>query len=51
MDIGESKHRGKGQIKHYWIIEEDETLIEALVKLSTDAMWQSENRFCNGYLF
>ncbi|XP_039135217.1 uncharacterized protein LOC120272458 [Dioscorea cayenensis subsp. rotundata] len=51
MDTGESQHRGRGQNKHYWTIEEDKALIEALVELSIDAMWRSENGFRNGYLF
>ncbi|XP_039141103.1 uncharacterized protein LOC120278225 [Dioscorea cayenensis subsp. rotundata] len=46
----DSQPRGRGQNKHYWTVEEDKALIDALVELSTNTLWRAENGFRNGYL-
>ena len=45
-----STQRGRGQNKHYWTIQHDDALIEALSELSQNAMWWADCGFKNGYL-
>ena len=36
--------------KRFWTPQEDNVLIQALHKLSTDPKWKSEGGFKNGYM-
>ena len=45
-----SQSRYRRQNKHYWTVEKDKALIDGLVKLPTNPLWQVRNRFQKVYL-
>ncbi|KAM0940974.1 putative Myb/SANT-like domain-containing protein [Dioscorea sansibarensis] len=47
----ESQPRGRGQNQRHWTPEENKALIDTLVELSMDPLWQTKNGFRGGNLF